>query len=173
MGESPAIRYIERTHAYYRRKGGTNDYRYAHFEDGPFQRPLKPVAESRLVLISSAGFVVVPDDAPPPAPYRGINIGEKDRVEVFDIPSATPADRIHYVTGAHNRRDSPMDDPDAFFPVTRLRELQAAGRIGGLAENFLRIRPCYSQRKTRELDAPEVLRRCRAQGVDVALFAPI
>lgn len=173
MSPSAVIDYIPKTHAYYRRKGGTNDYRYAHFTDGPFQRPLKPVAASRLVLISSAGFVVVPQGAPAPTPYRGVNIGEKDRVEVFDVPSDTPAAHIRYVTGAHNRQDSPMTDPDAYFPLTRLRELRDAGAIGSLSESFLRIRPCYSQRKTRELDAPEVLRRCRAMGVDVALFAPV
>jgi hypothetical protein len=167
------IRYIEKTRDYYLRKGHGNPYRYVHCEDGPFQRPHKPVAGSRLVLISSAGFEVVPQDGPAPQPYRGINIGDKDAVEVFDVPSDTPARRIRYVTGAHNRRDSPMTDPDAFFPVTRLAELRAAGRIGSLAPHFLRIRPCYSQRKTRELDAPEVLRRCRAMGVDVALFAPV
>ena len=167
------IRYIEKTHQYYLRKGRTDAYRYARFEDGPFQPLLKPLAQSRLVLISSAGFVMVPEGAPEPVPFRGINIGEKDRVEVFSVPSDTPASRIRYVTGAHNRRDSPMTDVDAFFPVTRLREHRAAGRIGSLARDYLRIRPCYSQRKTRELDAPEVLRRCREQGVDVALFAPI
>jgi hypothetical protein len=167
------IRYIEKTHQYYLRKGRTEVYRYAQHTDGPFQRPLKPVADSRLVLISSAGFVLVPQGGPEPEPFRGINIGDKDAVEVFDVPSDTPAARIRYVTGAHNRQDSPMTDVDAFFPVTRLRELQAAGRIGSLAPTYLRIRPCYSQRKTRELDAPEVLRRCRAMGVDVALFAPI
>ncbi|HKI97245.1 MAG TPA: hypothetical protein VKB51_02105 [bacterium] len=167
------IRYIEKTHAYYQRKGKTDVYRYAHHTEGPFQRPLKAVVHSRLVLISSAGFVVAPPGQRAPEPYRGINIGQKNQVEVSDVPSDTPAEHIHYVTGAHNRQDSPMSDPDAFFPVTRLRELRAEGRIGSLAPNYLRIRPCYSQRKTRELDAPEVLRRCRAMGVDVALFAPI
>jgi hypothetical protein len=168
-----SIAHIEKTHAYYRRKGGTNDYRYAHHTDGPFQRPVKAVAEFRLVLISSAGFVVVPPGAPEPERYRGINIGDKDAVEVFDVPSNTPTERIQYVTGAHNWQDSPMTDADAWFPVTRLRELRDAGRIGSLTPSYLRIRPCYSRRNTRELDAPEVLRRCRAMGVAVALFAPI
>ena len=167
------VAYIEKTHAYYRRKGFGEVYRYAHHTEGPFQPLAKPLAESRLMLISSAGFALIPEDGPAPQPFRGINVGEKDQVEVFPIPSDTPAARIRYVTGAHNRAESPMDDPDAFFPVTRLAELRAAGRVGALAREFLRIRPCYSQRKTRELDAPEVLRRCRAEGVDVALLAPI
>ena len=171
------VPYIEKTHQYYLRKGKSDVYRYAHHTDGPFQPLLKPLADSRLMLISSAGFVVLPDDGPAnqpaPEPFKGINIGEKDKVEVFGVPSDLPATKLKYLTGAHNRAESPMSDPDAFFPTTRLREFREAGRIGGLAAEYLRIRPCYSQRKTRELDAPEVLRRCRAEGVDVALLAPV
>ena len=167
------VRYIEKTHQYYFRKGHTNAYNYAHNSDGPFQRLLKPLSQSRLMLISSAGFELIPDDGPEPAPFKGINIGDKQKVEVFPVPSDLPADNLKYITGAHNRADSPMLDVDAFFPVTRLRELRQAGRIGGLAREFLRIRPSYSRRKTRELDAPEVLRRCREEQVDVALLAPV
>ncbi len=167
------IHYIEKTRDYYIRKGYDNTYRYAHFEDGPFTPLRKPVAESRLMLISSAGMEIIPDDGPEPVPFKGINIGEKDKVEVFPIPSDIPKEKLKYVTGAHNRAESHMRDIDGFFPVTRLRELRDGGRIGSLAENFLRIRPCYSQRKTLELDAPEVLRQCREQQVDVALLVPV
>ena len=167
------VRYIEKTHQYYIRKGNTGTYNYAHHDSGPFQPLLKPLAESRLMLISSAGFALLPDDGPEPEPFRGINIGEKDKVEVFPVPSDTPPEKTKYLTGAHNRADSTMTDVEAFFPLTRLRELRDSGRVGSLARDYLRIRPCYSQLKTRELDAPEVLRRCQAEGVDVALLAPI
>ena len=167
------VRYIEKTHQYYLRKGFTDVYHYAHNTDGPFQPLLKPLSESRLMLISSAGFEMVPDAGPEPEPFKGINIGEKGKMEVFTVPRDTPAAKIKYITGAHNRADSPMSDVEAFFPLTRLHELRDAGRIGSLADNFLRIRPSYSQSKTRDLDAPEVLRRCREEGVDVALFAPV
>ncbi len=167
------VRYIEKTHEYYVRKGFDNPYRYAHFEDGPFTPLKKPVAQSRLILVSSAGFDLVPDDGPEPAPFKGINIGDKTKAEVFPIPHDAPKEKLKYLTGAHNRAESDMLDFDSFFPTTRLRELQAAGDIASLAQNYLRIRPCYSTRKTLELDAPEVLRHCREEGVDVALFAPI
>lgn len=171
--ETQYIRYIEKTHEMYRRRGYTTDYRYAHNTEGPLLRPAKPVAESRLMLVSSAGFEIVPDDGPEPAVYKGINIGDKNKVEVFPVPSDIPKEKLKYVTGAHNRAESPMTDVDVFFPVTRLRELCAEGAIGSLAANYLRIRPCYSQSKTRELDAPEVLRRCREDAVDVALLVPV
>lgn len=173
MQSASYVPYIEKTHAYYRRKGHAQVYRYAHHTGAPFTPLRKPLAESRLVLVSSAGFeVLAPGQAPTPA-FRGTNTGEKDRVEVWSVPSDTAPERIHYVSGAHNRQDSPMNDPEAYFPLTRLRELHAEGRIGSLAADFLRMRPCYSQRKTRELDAPEILRRCEAMGVDVALLAPV
>ena len=123
--------------------------------------------------MGSAGIEIVPDDGPPPVPFPGRNLGDKDQVEVFPIPSGIPKEKLIYVTGAHSRAESEMLDIDAFFPVTRLRELRDAGRIGGLAAHHLRIKPCYSQRKTRELDAPEVLRQCREQAVDVALLVPV
>ena len=62
---------------------------------------------------------------------------------------------------------------NAFFPVTRLKELQAEGRFGSLAPTLLGVYNAYSQRKTREADAPEVLRRLQAQDVDVALLTPV
>lgn len=167
------VHYIEKTREYYVRMGYDNPYRYAHFEEGPFTPLKKPVAESRLILISSAGMEILPDDGPEPVPFKGINIGDKSEVEVLSIPSDIPTEKLKYITGAHNRAESHMMDVDGFFPVTRLRELCDEGRIGSLADNYLRIRPCYSQRKTLELDAPEVLRRCREQEIEVALFAPI
>ncbi|MCH8844009.1 MAG: hypothetical protein IID61_13690 [SAR324 cluster bacterium] len=167
------LSYIDLTQQWYQRKGQPNFYRYAKHEDGPFTRPIKPLAESRLVMISSAGIEIVLDDGPDPVPFKGINIGAKEKAEVFAIPSDTPKEKLRYITGAHNRRESDMLDIDAFFPVTRLRELVAEGVIGDLAANHLRIRPSYSRRKTRELDAPEVLRLCREQAVDVALCVPI
>jgi hypothetical protein len=94
-------------------------------------------------------------------------------VEVFPISSDVPKEKLKYITGAHNRAENDMLDIDSFFPVTRLRELQGQGVIGSLADNFLRIRPCYSTSKTLKLDAPEVLRRCREDNVDVALLVPV
>lgn len=167
------VNYIEKTHQYYFRKGSEIAYRYAHKLDGPFTPLKKPVKESRLMMISSAGMEIIPDDGPQPEPFKGINIGDKDNVEVFSIPSDIPKEKLKYISGAHNRTESDMPDIDAFFPVTRLRELAGEGAIGSLAGNYLRIRPCYSTSKTLKLDAPEVLKRCQEDKVDVALLVPV
>lgn len=167
------VPYIEKTHDYYLRQGYDKPYRYAVNGEPPFVPLRKPLAESRLVMVSSAGIDIIPDDGPAPVPFNGRNIGENDKAEVFDIPSDIPKERLLYISGAHNRRESDMHDIDAYFPVTRLRELRDEGLIGSLGENHLRIRPCYSQRKTRELDAPKVLQRCREMEADVVLLVPV
>ena len=58
-------------------------------------------------------------------------------------------------------------------PVERLKELEASGRIGALAERFHGVPTDYSQRRTLEIDAPEVLSRLRTDGADVALLVPL
>ena len=171
---SEFVNYIEKTRDYYLRQGFENAYQYARNEDTPpFVRPSKPLRECRLMLVSSAGIEIVPEGGPRPEPFRGRNIGPKGEASVLPIPSDIAADKLAYVSGAHNRAECKMLDIDAFFPVTRLRELRDEGLVGALARHYLRIKPRYSQRETRELDAPEVLRRCREEQVDVVLLAPI
>ena len=99
------IDYIERTCDYYMRKGFGDAYRYAHHDDGPFTRLHKPLAESRLVLVSSAGIEIVPDDGPPPEAFKGPNTSSAKVAEVFQVPSDIPAAKLKYITGAHNRAD--------------------------------------------------------------------
>lgn len=48
------IRYMQRTRDYYLALGYDNPYRWAHFEDVPFTPMRKPVAESRLALVTTA-----------------------------------------------------------------------------------------------------------------------
>ena len=65
------------------------------------------------------------------------------------------------------------DDVESFLPLRSLAAYAAAGRIGSVAERFHGIPTDYSQRRTHEEDAPEVLRRCMEDGVDVALLVPL
>ena len=51
--------------------------------------------------------------------------------------------------------------------------LTIEGRIGSLAPRFQMVQSEYSQRKTLTVDAPEVLRQFREDGVDVAVLTAI
>src|SRR5262249_31440543 len=61
---------------------------------------------------------------------------------------------------------------NTYFPLARMKEAVAAGRIGALGPRVHGAPTNRSQRVTTETDAPEVRRRCREDGVDAALLAP-
>ncbi len=65
------------------------------------------------------------------------------------------------------------DDLDSYFPIHHLQALTQSSRIGRLASQFHCAPTDYSQRRTLEADAPEILRRCREDKVDVALLVPL
>jgi len=171
------VRYIDKTRDYYFKQGYEKSYKWAWNDSAPFTPLAKPLAESRVVLISTAGFTLVPDGGFSEEELRevkkgGSNVGSYD-LEVFPIPSDLPEDRILYVVGNHDRAQSDMSDVNSYFPIGRLREFAAEGVLGSLASDFFRLKENYSQRKTLEVDAPEVLRRCREDKVDVALLTPV
>ena len=64
-------------------------------------------------------------------------------------------------------------DLDSFFPVHRLQEAVEAGRIGSLSPRFYGVPTEYSQRRTNEVDAPQLLEYLREDRVDVALLVPL
>jgi hypothetical protein len=161
------VRYIDKTREYYKAQGYEKPYRWAHFDDVPFTPLKKPLKESRLALISTSEVAIRTwDDQRTP-----LEKGETGNV--YEIPADTPESDIYSQSKSFDRFATTLEDVNAFFPVTRLKELQAEGRFGSLAPTLLGVYNAYSQRKTREADAPEVLRRLQAQDVDVALLTPV
>ena len=99
---------------------------------------------------------------------------EKGEVgNVYTIPSDTPLDDLYSQSMSFDTYATSLDDVNAFFPITHLRTMVKEGRIGSLAPNVTALYNAYSQRRTREVDAPEVLDCCRAEAVDVALMVPV
>lgn len=164
------VRYIDKTREYYRKAGYIRDYRWAHFEEAPFAPLRKPVAQSRVMLVSTASLVMLDEQGQPVEDPRVIGTNE---LEVFPVPSDLPVSRLRSCSVDHDRVQTDMSDVDAYFPLTRLRELVAAGEIGSLADEALRLLPNYSHRKVLQVDAPEVLRRARAQQVDAVVLSPV
>ena len=164
------VHYIDKTHEYYRKLGYAKSYNYARNEDIPFTPLKKPLAQSRVALVSTAQFVMTDSDGNSMEEVRMLGTNE---LEVFTIPSDWPVERMRSTSEDHDRFQTEMQDIDAFFPITRLREFQTEGVLGSLAQAYFRTLPNYSHRKTSEVDAPEILRRCKADGVDVALLCPV
>jgi len=90
------------------------------------------------------------------------------------IPSDTPAaDVIQSHTSLGFDRVPTMRDVNISFPIDRVRELVARGELGAVAPG------CYSfmgaQRDLKRIEGetgPEVGRRLRNEGVDLALITP-
>src|SRR5712691_7114532 len=123
------IRYIDRTRNYYVALGYTNPYRWAHFTDAPFTLLAKPLAQSRVALISTAApYQPEAGDQGPGAAY---NAAAKF-YQVYSIPTETEPDlRISHV--GYDRLHTSAKDINTYLPLARLKDAVAAGRIGSLA----------------------------------------
>lgn len=162
------IPYIERTRAYYLALGYGNPYEWAHHDDVPFTPLLRPLAESRLALVTTAA-PVRPEagDQGPGAPY---NAAAKF-YRVYSLP-VEPAPDLRISHLGYDRMHTAAEDPNTWLPLARLREAVAAGRIGELAPRLHGAPTNRSQATTVEVDAPAVLERVREDGAGAALLVP-
>ncbi len=155
-----AVPYMERTRAWYEAQGYERPYRWASFEKVPFQHPDKPLSSSRVGVVITAGQVQ--PNGRPVLPKR-----------VYSHPTGTPPEHFYTKDLAWDREATHLDDRSSFLPTLQLEELAAAGRIGSLAPRFHGVPTEYSQRRTVEIDAPDVLARLRQDEADVALLVPL
>jgi len=161
------VRYIDKTRDYYRSQGYDKPYRWANFDEVPFAPLKKPLSDSRLALITTSEIALRSwEDQRTP-----FEKGEESNV--YSLPTDTPVEDFYSQSRSFDRFATTLDDVNAYFPVTRLREFDTAGRIGSLAPRAHGVYNAYSQRKTSEKDAPDLLRRLREDAVDIVLLTPV
>src|SRR6185436_2267821 len=162
------IPYMARTREYYAAIGYTTPYRWAHFVGAPFQPLRKPLAQSRVTIITTAvPFDPAKGDQGPGAKYNG----SAKFHSVYDGDTSAQHDlRISHV--AYDRTHTSAEDSGTWFPLPELRSLARQGRIGEIAPRFFGAPTNRSHRVTIETDAPEILARCRADDVDAAVLVP-
>ncbi len=161
------IPYMQRTRDYYQTLG-YSPYRWAHFADVPFAPLRMPLSRARVALITTAApYQPEAGDQGPGAPY---NAGAKFYQVYSDSSGHTPDLRISHV--GYDRLHTSAADIDAYFPLARMKDAEAAGRIGMLGQRFHGAPTNRSHRVTTQTDAPELLRRCREDGVDAAVLVP-
>ena len=161
------IPYMQRTRDYYLRLGFA-PYRWAHFAEVPFTPLARPLAQSRLALITTAApFQPGAGNQGPRAPY---NASAKFYKVYSDSSDGMPDLRISHV--GYDRVHTTAEDSSTWCPLAPLQAAVKRGRLGALAEHFHGAPTNRSQRVTLEQDAPELLRRCREDGADVALLVP-
>jgi D-proline reductase (dithiol) PrdB len=161
------VPYIQRTRTYYATLGYP-PYTWAHFDEVPFTAPGKPLAGSRLALVTTAApYRPELGDQGPGAPYNAS--AKFFRVYTADL-SPTPDLRISHL--GYDRAHTTAEDPASWLPVERLREAESEGRIGALATRLIGVPTNRSQRVTLEQDAVDALAACRELAADVALLVP-
>jgi len=162
------IPYLQRTREYYRALGYGAPYEWAHYADVPFQPLAKPLARSRVALITTAApFKPDAGDQGPGAPYNA-------KAKFYAVYSGDSA-RDHDLRIAHvaiDRKHTTAEDSGTWFPLPELRRRAAEGRIGSVAPRFHGAPTNRSQRATIEQDCAEILARCKADDVDAAILVP-
>jgi hypothetical protein len=158
------VRYVERTREYYAAQGYEKPYHWASFAEVPFAPLARPLAASRAVLVTTAA--PWRDERPEDGVLRG------DR-EVWSGETARPPERLFTEHLAWDKGATHTRDVESFLPIRRLEAWASEGRLRDLAPRFHGVPTDYSQRRTLERDAPEILRRCREDGADIALLVPL
>jgi len=157
------VSYIDKSREYYRAIGYANPYRWAYHQDAPFHLPGKPLRECRVGLITTASLIE-PGEVPPPFTVPG---------PVFTAP-VDPLPTTFYTNHrAWDKEATHTRDLDSYFPIHRLQEFAAAGRIGSLSPRFYGAPTEYSQRKTMESDAPAILELLREDRVDASILVAL
>jgi D-proline reductase (dithiol) PrdB len=152
------ISYIQRTRERYAQ---FPPYKWVVNTDAPWAPLDKPIKDCRVALVSSGGFYVEGQE-----PF-----GEND-VSYRLIPRDTRVADLHIYH--HGYRDDDADrDPNCVFPLDRLRELEASGVIGALADVAVSFVMTYSPRRDIGERGPKVAAELEQHGVDAALCVPV
>jgi D-proline reductase (dithiol) PrdB len=140
--------------------------------DIPWTPVARPLARSKLALLSTAGLSMVGDrafdmDMERARPTRGDPSWRRLRA---DATSATvEANHLHIDTGYIER------DLNVALPLDRLKELVAAGEVGSAAESHYSIMGFQGSDTSAlvEQSAPEIAAAMKSEEVDLALLAPV
>jgi glycine/betaine/sarcosine/D-proline reductase family selenoprotein B len=162
------IPYLQRIRDYYQALGYGAPYEWAHYARVPFHPLNTPLSKCRIALITTAApYQPAKGDQGPGAPYNA-------KAKFFTVYSADTA-QDHDLCISHiaiDRKHTTAEDPAAYFPLTALRQSAASGRIGSVAPRFHGTPTNRSHRVTLEVDCPEIVARCVADGVDAAILVP-
>jgi len=143
-------------------------YPWRRIDPVPWTPLIKKLAECRLALISSAGFVL-PEQVPFDETIKGGDVSFRE------IPSDA-----HVSSLIETHRSDSFDhsginaDPNLAFPIDRVRELSEQGSIGSINRRHLSFMGSITApgRLVKE-SAPAMASLLREDGVDVALLVPV
>lgn len=158
------VAYIEQTRSRYDGLGYP-PYEWFQADDIGELAPIsKPLSESRLGLISSAGTYVTGQTA----------FFYKDDASIREISSSTVLADLRFSHIMENYLVEAWQDPGVLFPIEALQRLEQQGVIGSLAENFIScMGGIYSQRKVINELIPAIEAAVDRQELDLLLLVPL
>src|SRR5579863_3324389 len=153
------VAYIPRTRELY---SAHEPYRWAVNSEPPPWTPLrKPLAQCKVALMSSGGVL-----------YRDQPRFHREDASYRLIPKSATEDELGIWHFGYRTADAEAD-PNCVFPLARLRELEAAGVIGELADPaYSFMGGVYSARKIREELAPRIADELAKAHVDAFYLVP-
>ena len=160
----PHSKYIEKTKQDYA-KLGYEAYQWFQAEGLPaFAHLKKPLSESKLGLISTAGTYVKGQKA----------FFTKDDTSIRRISSGASVDEIRFAHIMQNYLVEARKDPCTVFPLEALRILENEGVIGELAPEFLScMGGIYSRSRVRDELIPSLENAVSDQQLDLLFLIPL
>lgn len=148
------------------------------YEEGPFTNPSKPLAESRVALLTSSGHFT--ED---PGPFGVVGMTQQeaeDRINDFlkvapdlsRVPVNSTGDELTVRHGGYDITSVALDHNVA-LPIDILRELDDAGVIGELYPEAFSFVGAAAQRRLQKQTAPEWTAMLQDADIDVALLIPL
>jgi D-proline reductase (dithiol) PrdB len=136
-------------------------------EEIPWAPPSKPLDESKVGVVTTAGVHH--------RWQKPFDMTDPEGDPTFrEIDATRPLSDLMITHDYYDHRDADRDI-NVVFPVGRLRELEAEGIIGELAERHYGFMGHIDGRHVHTLineTAPEVADRFKADGVDIVLLTP-
>ena len=160
------IPYRKRIRDYYVTLGYGTPYRWASYADVPFTPLTKPVAQSRVVLVTTAA-PYKPDagDQGPGAPYTSA----AKFYNVYSMPTDTDPDlRVSHI--GIDRKHTTAQDQRTWFPLPAMRAAVAEGRVGDIGSRFHGLPTNRSHKTTLDVDCADLLARVREDRADAAII---
>ncbi len=137
-------------------------------DDAPWTPMRKPLSESRVAMVTSAGLHLR-DDKPFITEHQG---GGDSSYRVLPRTTA-PADIIQSHVSIGFDHASIYRDINVTYPIDRLEELREEGVIGSLADNYYSFMGALrDSSKVYTETGPEVARKMLDEGVEVVLLTP-
>jgi len=158
------VKYIDQTKSLYDHLGYP-PYSWYQADSAPAWSPMqKPLAESRLGMISTAGTYIAGQTA----------YFYKDDTSIRPIASNTQTQQLRFSHLTENYLVEARQDPATVFPTDALNRLNAEGYIGELAANFYScMGGIYSQRRVKEELIPAVQEVVSEESIDCLLLVPL